>query len=130
MLKHLFRVKTKEKIPTPKVEKQSAELLNFSEVIDIVFLVLPYIKFIKRARAEYRSKSEADLFRFMIHTLLDGMDKKDIYKAFSIALRKSEDEIQKMEMKELVLLAPKLIRDNGLLEVYLLMKKLGALDAG
>ena len=127
MFKSLFRVKPKEAIPTPKVEK-TAEVLNFSEVIDVIFLVLPYLKFIKRVRAEYQAKTEAEVFRFVIQTLLESMEKKDIYKAFSIALRKPEKDIENLTMAELVILVPKLIRENGLFEIYLLMKKLGALD--
>ena len=109
-------------------KKVIVEKLNFSDLIDVVFLVLPYIKIIKRVRAEYQSQTDSELFRFMIQTLIEEMDKTALYKAFAIATKLPEDEIKQMSVIDMVTITPGLIRKNGLLDLYLLMKRLGALD--
>lgn len=106
----------------------AVEKLNFSELIDIIFLIIPYLKLIKRIRAEYLAESSGEIFRFVIQTLADEIDREDLYKVFSIALRLPEEEIKTAEISELVLIIPQIIRRNGLLDLYLLMKRLGALD--
>lgn len=106
----------------------TVEKLNFSELIDLIFLILPYIKLIKRIRAEYQSDNQAEVFRFTIQTLLEGMDKGDLYKIISIAGRIPEEKAKEMSLSEFILLTPKIIRANNLIDLYLLMKRLGAID--
>lgn len=79
-------------------------------------------------RTEYTSDTQAEIFRFTIQTLMEAIGKDDIYKIFSIALHLPEEEIKKVDIQELTYVVPQIIRKNNLIDLYLLMKRLGALD--
>lgn len=106
----------------------AVEPLNFSQLIDVIFLAAPLIKNIKKIKAEYQSDNPIEIFRFVVEQLVSEMDRNDIYKIFSLFLHVSEEDIKSASVAEMALVITKIIRRNNLFDLYLLFKRLGMFD--
>lgn len=119
--------KRKPKVISPPVV-ETKYILTLDEFFELLFLALPYIKLVKRLKAEYNASKDEHLFRFIISGLLAEMERPTLLKIFAIITHKPVEEVEKMTVSQMVALVPKMIMDNNLLELYHYGKQLGVID--
>lgn len=113
---------------TSQVKAVEIKPITFSQFVDVIFLASPYIKLIKRIKTEYNSNSDGNLFRFVVSSLLNEMDRNDINKIFAILLQKTEQEMAELELIKFVGYIPTIINVNNLLELYSIAKYFGIIE--
>lgn len=102
--------------------------MDLTESVEFIFLIIPYIKLIKRAKADYKGDMDTGTFSFVVSTLVQELDKETLYKACSIIYHCDVEELKKVETVKVIRLLPKLIKINNLIETMMIMKSLGAFD--
>ena len=95
--------------------------LSFDNLLDICFLILPYIKAVKKIKEEYKGNSPIDLFKDIVENILSQLNKDNIQKILDIVYINSKNKTPKDIISDI----PYIIHRNNLIEIFILLQELG-----
>lgn len=101
--------------------------LTLEETIKIVFLLLPYFKELGQLKTIYEDDSDVNTFYFLTKNILDSMDLEDANKFFSLLFGIDIEVVKIIPFSEFMKYLPRIIRENKLLELYMLLNNIGML---
>jgi hypothetical protein len=101
---------------------------TYDEVLEVVFLLLPYLKMVRVVKEEHKSNLDPVIFFDIVENLILQLRRQDINKILQIFLKQDEEFVSKITADDLVKLAPIIIRVNNLIEIMFLMRNLGAFE--
>ena len=113
-----------KKKPIPKTIKK----LNLQEVLDLFILLIPYLGFVKEIKKQYQKQDGGTSLYIVISTLLDTLNKDDLYKITGMLFDCDIEAAAKISIKDVIAVIPKTISENNLLEVYVILKNFGLLE--
>lgn len=100
--------------------------MTFEDAVKAFFLLIPYVKLLKEAKREYGSDNTISTFTFIVNVLLSELDKDILYEVLSIIYGGMNVDILKaIEIQELSKSLSILIRQNNLIELFILFKNMG-----
>ena len=106
--------------------KVTIKPVPYSGMLEVVFLILPYLKMVRVIKDEHKSFMEPDIFFDVIENLILQLKPKDLSRVLQIFLDQDEEFVSVLTNKDLVMLAPIIIRENNIVETMLLLRSLGA----
>lgn len=109
-------------------EKITILPVSYDEILEVVFLLLPYIKMVRVIKDEHKSSLDPVIFFDIVENLIMQLNKKSLSRILVIFLKRDEVFVANLTNKDLVRLAPIIIRENGLIETMFLMRNLGAFE--
>lgn len=129
-MKNPFQKNKAPTVQTIRLNGSSVELLplKLSEVVEVFFLLSPYIKTIQKIKDDYKSESSIETFQFVTETLLSELDRKVVVEILSIILHKPYVFVSDISISEIATYIFDIIMVNKLLEYYALFDKLGVFE--
>lgn len=100
--------------------------ISFEKMLEVVFLILPYLKMVKIVKEEYKTDDDAFVFFDVIENLLLHLDKENIVKALSILLNQDIEFTKTITHVQALQIMPLIIDQNDLIETFYLLRELGA----
>jgi len=102
--------------------------ISYEELLEVVFLILPYLKLVKVIRNEKQSAVTADIFFDVINNLILQLNRKDLNRALQLLTRQDETFVNSLTAEDLLKMLPLIIRENKLIDVFFVMRSLGAFE--
>ncbi len=101
---------------------------TYDEVLEVVFLLLPYLKMVRVIKEQHKSNLDPVIFFDIVENLILQLSRKDANKILQILLKQDEEFVSIMTVKDVVTLAPILIKVNNLIETMFILRNLGAFE--
>jgi len=102
--------------------------VTYDETLEVVFLLLPYIKMVRVIKEEHKSNLDPIIFFDIVENLILQLRRQDINKILQILLKQDEGFVSELTTEDFVRLAPIFIRINHLIEVMFILRNLGAFE--
>lgn len=119
-----------EKVPTFKINNRAIEItpVSYDEILEVVFLLLPYIKLVRVVKAEHKSNLDPVIFFDIVENLILQLNRKDFNRILVLTTHQDEEFINTLTHKDLIMIAPTIITVNHLIETMFLLRNLGAFE--
>jgi hypothetical protein len=129
MLKKLLKKWQRKK--TFLINKRIVKIkpLTFDEMLEVVFLLLPYLKIIKLAKQEIdEDATPSDIYYDVLHNGIVQMSRTDASRAVMILLHQDLKFVEEMAFKDFQRILPTVVRENDLIETFLHLNSLGLIE--
>ena len=100
-------------------------ILNLSQLVELMVLFVPLFGLIKDIKRKYNDSTDNYNFLMIANLLLETIDKSLLYKITGILYGCDEETSKNIEIRQIIKDISKIIRDNDLLEAYMILKGLG-----
>ena len=102
--------------------------LKFDEVMEVVFIVIPYMKGFIKARKMVADESPVDVYFDVISNIFSQINKDSLTKVFSIILHEPEGFCKELEYKDFIKILPTVLRENKISETFQILLVLGVFE--
>lgn len=117
-----------DNIITLKGKKITITPGTYDEVLEVVFLLLPYLKLVRVIKTEHKSNLEPEIFFDIVENLILQLKRKDLNRILQVLLKQDEQFVSQLTGEDLVRIAPILMKENHLIEIMLILRNLGAFE--
>lgn len=109
------------KLKQTKLNKEKE--LSFDDLLKLLVILAPYSLLYKDIKKQYELQGSSAGFFIVSKTLLENMDKDDLYSIIILLFNtKKPDE---MKVPDIIRRLPDIIRKNNLIEAYIILRNLG-----
>jgi len=102
--------------------------ISYNEMLDVIFLILPYLKLIRVIKQEHESIMDPGLFFDVIESMVNQLNRRDLTKILVILIKQDEQFCSTLTHKELIMMLPTLIMENDFIDTMQLLKGLGVFE--
>lgn len=103
--------------------------MSYEDTLEVVFLLLPYLKLVTVVREKKKNGDyPIDVFFDVVENLIMQLRRQDLNKALRLILKKDEAFVSNITGPELVRCLPIIIKANNFIDLFFLMRSLGAFD--
>lgn len=129
-LQRLFPKKPKPKPTSFTVNEKTITIvpLTFDEVLEVVFLVLPYMKGFLQARRKLADETPVDIYFDIISNIFEQANRTHLTKILTIVYHESEEFCKKVTYAEFSKTLPAILRVNKFSETFQILLALGVFD--
>lgn len=127
-LQKLFQKKTKQRSFNINHKTITITPLTFEEVLEVVFLVLPYMKGFLAARRQIADETPVDLYFDIISNIFEQVSRDNLNKILTIILHENEQFCREVTYAEFMKILPAVIRENKFSETFQILLALGVFD--
>lgn len=97
-------------------------------MLDVIFLILPYLKLVRVIKQEKQSIMEPGLFFDVIDNLIKQLNRQDLNKALMILTKQDEEFVKTLSHEDFIKILPVLIKENHFVETMFILRNLGMFD--
>jgi hypothetical protein len=100
--------------------------LTFEEMLEVVFLILPYIKtFILAKQQVSEDSTPSDIYFDILHNSVSQLGKQDANRVMCLLLHQDKEFVETLSFKDFQRMVSAIIRENELYETFIHLHNLG-----
>ena len=113
-----------EIITNLKNKKRNKEKeLSFDDLLKLLVILAPYSRLYKDIKKQYEQQGSSSGFFIVSRTLLENMDKDDLYSIIVLLFNTKNPDM--IKVTDIIRRLPDIIRKNNLIEAYIILRNLG-----
>lgn len=110
-----------------KKEQIKVKLLTLEEVLNVVFLLIPYLKTIGKLKSYYNTEN-SEMFYELVKNVLEQVKKDDLFNIVKILTDLDDDAVKKLRTVDFIGIFIATIKENDLIACYRILVEMGVFE--